>query len=70
MLLGLLNVMLLAGCSAASLHAQAQLHGSDAMPTRLSAVGGGNYTVLSYPVFPKHSVRISRVEGFCDTTVR
>jgi hypothetical protein len=70
MLLGLLNVMLLAGCSAAFLHAQAQPHGSDAKPTQPSAVGSGDYTVLSHPVFSKRSVRISRVEDFCDTTVR
>jgi hypothetical protein len=37
--------------------------------SHLSQVRSEDYTTLSHPAFPKHSVRMTRVEGFCDTTV-
>jgi hypothetical protein len=43
--------------------------GADSTPTQLSAVRDEEYTTLSHPAFPKHAVRISRVNGLCDTTV-
>ena len=34
----------------------------------LDLVPSDTFTVLSHPFFPKHSVRIKRLSGFCDTT--
>jgi hypothetical protein len=36
---------------------------------RLSSVAVEEHTILSHAAFPKHRVRVTRVEGFCDTTV-
>jgi hypothetical protein len=72
MLLYLWSLVILATCSAAQLHAQTPLawsHGSDDTPSVLSAVSDQGHTDLSHPAFPKHGVRITRVKGFCDTTV-
>lgn len=34
----------------------------------LSALSIAEYSTFSHPSFPKHSVRIKRLEDFCDTT--
>ena len=36
----------------------------------LDLVPSDTFTVLSHPFFPKHSVRIKQLSGFCDTTAR
>jgi hypothetical protein len=36
---------------------------------QLSSTTAEEHTVLSHAAFPKHRVRVTRVEGFCDTTV-
>jgi hypothetical protein len=69
-LLRLVHILLLVACAAAQLQAPLSWHtGASSAPTRLSAVGNKEFTTLSHPAFPKHAVRISRVDGFCDTTV-
>jgi hypothetical protein len=70
--------LLLALGIAAQAHAQVVDQTPLAWPSRvtggeevsqLSHVRSEEYTTLSHPAFPKHSVRVTRVEGFCDTTV-
>jgi hypothetical protein len=71
MLIHLLSLLVLAVCSAVQ-QAQAPLewaHGSDQVATRITAVQEAEYATLAHPAFPKHGVRITRVNGFCDTTV-
>ena len=36
----------------------------------LDLVSSDTFTVLSHPFFPKHSVRIKQLSGFCDTIAR
>ena len=36
----------------------------------LSSLSASDYTVLSHPVFPRHTARIKKVSDFCDTTVQ
>jgi hypothetical protein len=42
---------------------------TDSSVKHLSHVKSEQHVVLSHVAFPKHRVRVTRVKGFCDTTV-
>lgn len=40
----------------------------DHLPIQLEAVGSITHTTFSHPSFPRHSVRVKRVQDFCEKT--
>jgi hypothetical protein len=67
----ILATLLLSGLCVLAHNYTSSTAGNEAqLPLHLSNVHEADYRVLSHPAYPSHSVRIQRVQDFCDTSVR